>query len=118
MLPSPLVAPAVSAFSSDFTRLRIGVAECSEGPTEVAVCSFPQHTYAATTHISRGQSIQPFQTERDGYDLLAASTSEIFGADADLSDLRVLSSELVCAPVLKCVPRPFTEPENVQEGKS
>src|SRR3981081_1788441 len=117
MLPSPLVAPAVSAFS-DFTRLRIGFDECSKGPTGAAVCSFPEHAYANTTHSFMARAIQPIHGKSDGDALFAASTSEVFAFLFGVSDLGVLSSELACAAVLKCVPTPYTEPENVEEGKS
>jgi hypothetical protein len=118
MLPSPLVAPAVSAFCLDFLRLRIGVAEHSEGPTGVAVFSSPERAPAIATNASVASAIRPFHAERESHSLFAASSAEVSAADSGASDVGILSSELACAAVLKCVPKLFTELENVDAGKS
>lgn len=117
MLPSPLVAPAVSAFSFGFPRPRIDAAEHSEGPTGVTVFSSRERAHAIATHTASSSAI-PFHTERDGYVLFADSTAEVSAVDADPSGLRVLSSELVWDEVLKCFPMQFIEFGNVEEGKS
>lgn len=118
MLPSPLVVPAVSAFSFDFPRLRVGVAEYSEGPNGLAVFSVPERAYAAAAHTSVARAIRTIPRESDGNVLFAAGAAEVSAADPELPDLCVLSSQLACAAVLNCVPKPFTELENVAEGKS
>ena len=119
MLPSPLVAPAVSAFSFDFPRLRIGVAEYSEGPNGVRVLSFPRRACTVATHTSVAPvAIQTAHRESDGDVLFAASVADISPADPNLSFLGVLSFEPAYAAVLKCVSGPFTELENVEMEKS
>jgi hypothetical protein len=117
MLQSPLVAPAVFAFL-DFTRLRNGLAECSEGPTVVVVCTFAERAYAITTRFSMARAIRPVHGAGDGNVLFTAGTSGVFAVDSDVSDLGVLSFELACAAVLKCVRKLFTKLENFKEGKS
>jgi hypothetical protein len=118
MLPSPLVAPAVSAFSFDFPRLRVGVAEYSEGPNGLTVFSVPERAYATATHTSVARAARTIHRESDGNVLFAAGAADVSAVDPELPDLCVLSSQLACAAVLNCVPKPFTELENVEEGKS
>jgi hypothetical protein len=118
MLPSPLVAPAVSAFSFDFPRLRVGVAEYSEGPNGLTVFPVPERAYATAAHTSVARAIQTIHREGDGNVLFAAGAADVSAVDPELPDLCVLSSQLACAAVLNCVPKPFTELENVEQGKS
>lgn len=118
MLPSPLVAPGVSAFSFDLPRLRVGVAEYSEGPNGLTVFSVPGRAYASATHTSVARAIHTVHRESDGNVLFAAGVADVSAVDPELPDLCVLSSQRACAAVLNCVAKPFTELDHVEEGKN
>jgi L-aminopeptidase/D-esterase-like protein len=65
---------------------------------------------AMQVHASMGRVIHPFQTQRDGDVLFAATTAEIENPNLPLDALGALASELAYDAVMSCIPQKSVGP--------